>query len=398
MTANLYDWSTTSADNDDADTGISWVEGQAPSTVNDSARVMMKRLSDFLYDTGFGITAGGTANALTVTTRCDFATLATGQRVAFKAASTNTTAATLNANTIGTKKLRKLIASGESDLAAGDIVANGRYVATYDSTADSGTGAWLLLTSHDNLSKTGGTMTGVLRTSAGSTSAPGIEIGESTTGFSLSAANVISTSIAGTEYARHSATGLALGTGFDATSSLHVRRTGAGATLAVEGEGTLNAVFRRSDASASSTTLTLRKTRGSIASPANVSQNDSIGTLAWGSVDGSNFSYGSFEATAIDATPSSTSRGARLVLSLGTGSSLTELARWEHATGMSMFGTNVVIDENRNHQLRSYTVATVPAATTAGKMIYVSNEAGGATVAFSNGSNWKRVQDLATIS
>jgi hypothetical protein len=34
-------WSTTAADNDDADSAINWLEGQLPSTVNNSARAMM---------------------------------------------------------------------------------------------------------------------------------------------------------------------------------------------------------------------------------------------------------------------------------------------------------------------------------------------------------------------
>lgn len=49
--------------------------------------------------------------------------------------------------------------------------------------------------------------------------------------------------------------------------------------------------------------------------------------------------------------------------------------------------------------LRTYTVATVPsAASYARGMIYVSDETGGATVAFSDGTNWRRVQDRAIVS
>jgi hypothetical protein len=51
-------------------------------------------------------------------------------------------------------------------------------------------------------------------------------------------------------------------------------------------------------------------------------------------------------------------------------------------------------------KLVSYTVAGVPSAATAGagSMIYVSDETGGATMAFSDGTNWKRCSDLATVS
>lgn len=49
-------------------------------------------------------------------------------------------------------------------------------------------------------------------------------------------------------------------------------------------------------------------------------------------------------------------------------------------------------------QMPSYTVAGVPSAAIAGKMIYVTNEVGGAVPAFSDGTNWRRVTDRAIIS
>lgn len=63
-------------------------------------------------------------------------------------------------------------------------------------------------------------------------------------------------------------------------------------------------------------------------------------------------------------------------------------------------GTRSSIERALNRQLTldSYTVATLPPATTPGQLIYVSNETGGATVAFSDGTNWRRVQDRAVVS
>lgn len=47
----------------------------------------------------------------------------------------------------------------------------------------------------------------------------------------------------------------------------------------------------------------------------------------------------------------------------------------------------------------TYTVATVPdASLSESRLIYVSDEVGGATLAFSDGTNWRRVQDRAIIS
>lgn len=47
----------------------------------------------------------------------------------------------------------------------------------------------------------------------------------------------------------------------------------------------------------------------------------------------------------------------------------------------------------------SYTVSTVPDATLSeSRLIYVSDESGGATLAFSDGLVWRRAQDRAIIS
>lgn len=56
------------------------------------------------------------------------------------------------------------------------------------------------------------------------------------------------------------------------------------------------------------------------------------------------------------------------------------------------------VEELQAGQAPSYTVATVPPATTAARIIYVSDEAGGAVLAFSDGTNWRRVTDRAVIS
>ena len=48
--------------------------------------------------------------------------------------------------------------------------------------------------------------------------------------------------------------------------------------------------------------------------------------------------------------------------------------------------------------LPSYTTSTLPSAAVAGAMIYVTNEAGGAVPAFSDGTNWRRVTDRAIVT
>lgn len=71
------------------------------------------------------------------------------------------------------------------------------------------------------------------------------------------------------------------------------------------------------------------------------------------------------------------------------------------ATGNIGFGTAspaVRLDVDGPIRARSYTVATLPAAIAAGQLIYVSDESGGATLAFSDGTNWRRLADRAVLS
>ncbi len=49
-------------------------------------------------------------------------------------------------------------------------------------------------------------------------------------------------------------------------------------------------------------------------------------------------------------------------------------------------------------QLPVYLVSEVPSPSPAGQLLYVSDEVGGATLAFSDGNDWRRVSDNAVIS
>lgn len=52
----------------------------------------------------------------------------------------------------------------------------------------------------------------------------------------------------------------------------------------------------------------------------------------------------------------------------------------------------------RSGAILTYTVATLPSANPAGRVIYISDEIGGAVLAFSDGTNWRRVTDRAIAS
>ena len=68
-------------------------------------------------------------------------------------------------------------------------------------------------------------------------------------------------------------------------------------------------------------------------------------------------------------------------------------------TVLEMFGLTDSGASTVVFQAPTYTVAPLPAAATYPRgVIYVSNETGGATLAFSDGTNWRRVQDRNVVS
>ncbi len=93
-TENESAFSTTAATNSTADAGINWAEGQDPATVNNSARGMMAARAKARLDQGGSLAAGGTANALTVTTNQILSSghVAAGQRLLIRATADNTSA------------------------------------------------------------------------------------------------------------------------------------------------------------------------------------------------------------------------------------------------------------------------------------------------------------------
>lgn len=141
--ANIYELSTTAANNASVG-GQNWAEGQAAGTVNNSARQLNALIAQLLADIGGTLTAGGTANALTVTANSDFTTYADGRIIAFKASADNTAATTLSVNGIGAKAIRKMTSAGEAGLDAADIKNGYTYSVRYSTTANSAAGAWLL--------------------------------------------------------------------------------------------------------------------------------------------------------------------------------------------------------------------------------------------------------------
>lgn len=137
----------------------------------------------------------------------------------------------------------------------------------------------------------------------------------------------------------------------------------------------------------------VQKARGTTASPSTVAQNDNIGSFNARGYGASAFqNAGQFNFSVITATPSNTDMQGRwgLFLSPAASVTLTEILRADHTSGFMMFGGNVVINQNRHFELRSYTLGTRPSASPARQMISVSDLGGGAGLMISDGTVWRR--------
>lgn len=143
--SSIYDWSIIAANNANSDTAINWAEGQAPSTVNNSARQLEARIAEYLADNGGALVAGGTANVITVTANSAFTAYQNGLILALRIATDNSAATTLNANGIGAKSVRRMASTGEVALAGGELQADGIYLFRYSTALNAAAGGWLLI-------------------------------------------------------------------------------------------------------------------------------------------------------------------------------------------------------------------------------------------------------------
>lgn len=129
----LYTWSQTSSADASADPTINWREGQAPSTINDSARAMMSATAKWRDDIAGAIVTAGTSTAYTVASNSSFDTLAhlNGQVIAFSPHATNGATVTLNVDGLGAKPLRT---SPNVELLSGTIIQGTPYAAVYNNS------------------------------------------------------------------------------------------------------------------------------------------------------------------------------------------------------------------------------------------------------------------------
>jgi microcystin-dependent protein len=136
----LFKWSQVAAADATADSSINWQEGQAPSSVNDSARAMMAATAKYRDDIAGAIVTGGTSTSYTLSSyqQFDSFTSMNGAMIAFTPHATNGAGPVyLNADSLGQKYLRS---APSADLAPGVLIQGTPYCATYNNTD----GAWYL--------------------------------------------------------------------------------------------------------------------------------------------------------------------------------------------------------------------------------------------------------------
>lgn len=143
-----------------------------------------------------------------------------------------------------------------------------------------------------------------------------------------------------------------------------------------------------------------RRARGSLASLAAVQATDTVFSFTPEAYDGSAYvQAGGFDFIAETNFASSKNAFFRLA-TLDAGAWAEKMrvtAAGNVSIGLSTPATKLDVDGPV--RAKSYTVAGLPTASgVAGAMIYVSNESGGAVLAFSDGSAWRRVTDRAVVS
>lgn len=136
MPTGLAVWSETASLNANSDSTVNWAEGQAPSSVNDSARAMMASAAKWRDDISGLIVSTGTSTAYTITSRQGFATLSAmdGLEFAFTPHVTCGASPTLSIDGLSGQPI--MAATGQS-IPAGTLLAGTPYSLLYNNATNS---------------------------------------------------------------------------------------------------------------------------------------------------------------------------------------------------------------------------------------------------------------------
>ncbi len=136
MAIGLQVWSVTPVSNATADTNINWAEGQAPSSVNDSARAMMASAAKWRDDNNTTLITSGSSSALTLVTNQVQSALTAGYTVEVTFGTAVDTNATLAVDGLAAAPLQL---NKGTNIIAGTYSSGDSASFAYSST---GTGQW----------------------------------------------------------------------------------------------------------------------------------------------------------------------------------------------------------------------------------------------------------------
>lgn len=149
---SIYDWDLISSNNESSDELINWVEGQRPSSTNDSARAMMKRIREYLSDTGGSLQGAVVNHDYTKTTRITIRTNTSYKKyiddlfIRFQASNKNIGETSLSIDDLPDRPIIKTSELGNVLLTGGEIQHNCIYEIVYRDVSLSGAqGYWFLL-------------------------------------------------------------------------------------------------------------------------------------------------------------------------------------------------------------------------------------------------------------
>ncbi len=144
------------------------------------------------------------------------------------------------------------------------------------------------------------------------------------------------------------------------------------------------------------------KARGTLAAPTAAASGDSVFSLLGAVYDGAITRGTASIEMRVDGAVSSGVAPQRIEFLTGTAATRSERMRITAAgdVGIGVAAPSAKLDVDGPVKVKSYLKTALPSASGsgAGAVIYVSNEAGGAVIAFSDGSSWRRVTDRAVVS
>lgn len=144
------------------------------------------------------------------------------------------------------------------------------------------------------------------------------------------------------------------------------------------------------------------KARGTLAAPTAAASGDNVCSLMGAVYDGVITRATAAIEMKVDGVVSSGVAPQRIEFHTGPTAALIERLRITSAgdVGIGVAAPTTRLDIDGPVKVKSYVKTALPpaAATGPGALVYVSNEAGGAVIAFSDGSAWRRVTDRAVVS